>query len=72
MADRYPLIFVYQDAAHILKSNQHNGTLDLTPTTIRTIINNLLDGWDKAGFVVNHDYNQDRAVATVKRLFRAL
>ena len=72
MADRYPLIFVFQDAAHILKSNQFHGTLDLSDTTIRTIINNLLDGWDKAGFLVNHDYNQDRAIKTVKRLFRAL
>ena len=42
------------------------GELDDDPTMIRTGINNLFDIYEKKGFKVNHEYDQERAVKIVK------
>ena len=41
---------------------------DRSATTIRCTINDALDALERDGHKVSYDYNQPRAVATVKRL----
>mgnify|MGYP006286852757 CR=1 FL=1 len=67
MAGTYKLQDVFQDVAYIVKASG-----DTSSTTICTHINDMLDGWDKAGFKVNHDYNQDRAVKIVRKLAKTV
>jgi hypothetical protein len=44
--------------------------LDDDATEIRTAINNLLDLYEKDGFKVNHEYDQERAVKIVQNKVR--
>ena len=41
---------------------------DNTPTGIRCAINDLNDAAEKGGMEVHHDYNQERAIAKVRKI----
>lgn len=43
----------------------HND-IDDSPTTIRTMLNDSLDYWEKEGYQVHHGYNQELAFKRVK------
>lgn len=67
MPGTYPLAKVYKDVAHIVRATGEDDA-----TSIRTKINNQLDCWDKAGFKVNHDYDQENAIKAVRRLVKTI
>lgn len=60
---RYPIAQATMDCARALFSGS-----DRSATTIRCCINDLLDAAQRDGYSVKDDYDQPRAVATVKRL----
>ena len=60
----YHLNWIYRDVAAQLRA-AHNYHPDAP--TVWMMVNDALDYWGKAGFQVNHDYNQDSAVDNVRR-----
>lgn len=59
----YKLAWILRDVARMVKASG-----DGSATTIRCAINDALDYWSKGGFKVRLDYNQTKAIATVKRM----
>jgi hypothetical protein len=61
------LYFTISDAVETVADCLIN-SLDQSTTTIRCAINDVLDSASKNGYRVPDSFNQDRAVARVKRL----
>lgn len=66
-AHHFRLAWICKDVAAYCKASG-----DHSQTTIRCAINDALDQWSRDGWTVNHNYNQPRAIATVKRMIKAL
>lgn len=58
---RYLVRDMVMDAAEVLRNSSDQST-----TTIRCTMNDVVEQAARQGFAVNHDYNQDRAVKSVK------
>jgi hypothetical protein len=63
----YPLEQILRDVAATCRASG-----DDSATTIGSAIHEALDYWSRAGFKVNFDYAQERAIARVKKLIREL
>ena len=63
MKERYTIEMV-TDA--VIDDLQHNPHRDVSVTTIRCAINDVMDYAEREGYKVNHGYSQERAVKKVK------
>ncbi len=70
MKTTYPMSNTYKDAAIILRQQAQEGKrpVDLSETTIRTLVNDLLDAREKDGYKVNHSYSQKVAIQQVRNI----
>jgi hypothetical protein len=68
MKTRLKMQDVYEITANALKRSS-----DSLPShcTVRCMINDILDAYEREGYTVNHGYSQDKAFKEVRKLLSA-
>jgi hypothetical protein len=64
--ERISMRQIYEDCAEVLRAGR--GKEDATRCTVRCYCNDIMDGYERDGFLVHHAYSQERAFHAVLAL----